>query len=185
MAKEGTTGRLPLLPYSMMAMSNSTWAAYGIVAGNGAIWVPCIVGVSCGVWYTVVFMRHCPAGADWLPLKKWTHAAGIGGVWATLIAACMCFDHSTVLPVIGVAANLMVCVQFGAPLQMMANVVKTQNTGSLPFTFALMTVASCSAWTYYGYFFLNDPYVYLPYGAANVMGLVQFLLFARYGISRW
>jgi uncharacterized protein with PQ loop repeat len=68
---------------------------------------------------------------------------------------------------------------------MMKNVVQTKSTATLPFTFALMTVLSCSSWSYYGYFFLDDPFIYLPYGAAASMGLVQFLLFARYGISRW
>lgn len=185
MSKQGSTGRLPLLPYSMMVMSNSVWAAYGIVAGNGAVWVPCIVGVGCGMWYTAVFMRHCPSAADWLPSTKSKHAVGIGGIWLILTAALTCFDAATVLPVIGIAANLLACIQFGAPLSMMKNVVQTKNTASLPFTFALMTVVSCSSWCYYGYIFLDDPYLYLPYGAAASMGLVQFVLFARYGVSRW
>jgi solute carrier family 50 protein (sugar transporter) len=184
-SKQGTTARLPLLPYSMMVISNTFWVGYGIVSGNPSIWVPSLVGVFNGTLYTAVFMRHCPDAADWLPSTKRMHVLGIGGVWLFMGTALTCFDHSTVLPVIGIAANLLAVVQFGAPLSLMKNVLKTKNTASLPFTFALMTVVSCSAWCFYGYVFIDDPYVYLPYGTAAGLGLVQFVLFARYGISRW
>lgn len=72
--REGTVGKLPLLPYSTMFMNCMTWCAWGILSDVPAVWSCNFVGLSLGLYYTYKF---CPKSADWLPLTRESHWACI------------------------------------------------------------------------------------------------------------
>merc|ERR550537_1279661 len=115
-ARDKTTNKLPLLPYSCLVVNNSAWATYGLLLGNSALWAPAIPGLALGAFYCAVFARHCPPGASWLPLSLRHHATGVllglGGL--TIISSMLEADSAAFC--VGLFCNGLVFVQFSAPL---------------------------------------------------------------------
>merc|ERR1712190_675550 len=86
--RERDVGQLPLLPYSAMAAQGMVWTSYGLLLGNGAIWIPNFLAMGLGLYYCSVYARFCPVGADWLPFSRWHHAAGFAATALLCTGAC-------------------------------------------------------------------------------------------------
>lgn len=48
----GSTGKLPLMPYSSMCVAGWMWGTYGLLLNNPAIWVPNVPSLVLGGYYT-------------------------------------------------------------------------------------------------------------------------------------
>ena len=182
--KDGTTGMLPLLPYSSMAANGFIWIAYGALLSNPAIWLPNITSLVMGSYFVWQFHKYCPPGADWLPSTRSTHAAGVAAIVAGVAAVVGTLDAETAAKVVGYTGDAIVIAMFGGPLAAIKTVLKEKSTKSLPFAFTVATFINCSLWTVYGTMVLADPIIWFP----NVLGLasacVQLSCFARFGFHK-
>merc|ERR1719215_1400114 len=178
--KAGTTGKMPLLPFSAMAAQGLLWTLYGLVAGNPAIYTPNSLAMLLGLRYCSIFSSYCPPEADWLPGKKGLHAtflvllAAFAGTLATFASA------STTMNVIGIVGNAMTMLMFAGPLVAVQTVIKEKSTSSMSFSFTCVVTVNCILWFFYGYFMLGDPYIWLSNVVGLALSIIQLGLFAVY-----
>lgn len=179
-----STGKLPLLPYSAMLVNYFSFMAVGIVSGLPAVWLPNIVGFAAGAYYTTIFLRHCPDGADWLPLKAWHHKLGVLASIGAVTSIGVFLPEEEAFRLLTVICATGMIATFGGPLAAIKTVLREKSTRSLPFLFTLATLLNCSLWLIYWGLVVPDAFMAFP----NVMGVasaaVQLWLFGRFGIYR-
>lgn len=181
---EKSVGGLPLLPYSMMFVSGLFWCTYGLLIENSAVWLSNSAPVFFGAVYSAIFMKYCPADANWLPGSKSLHLAGMALAVAFCGGTVLTQEREVAASTIASVAICMVVIMFAGPLTVMRNVIKQKSTKDLPFPMMLATVANCALWTFYGAEIINDPYITVPNALGLISGLAQAALFMRYGICR-
>jgi len=181
---EKSVGALPLLPYSAMFANGTIWVTYGALLGNMAIWAPNVPAVFAGAMYTGIYLRHCPAGADWLPYKKEHHAAAVAGILSVVLGATFGLEASLGAQVVGLLGNAVCIIMFAGPLTAIRTVLRDKSTRSLPLGMCLATVLNCSLWTFYGAAMLHDPLIWFPNALGLMSGVVQLGLFLRFGIHK-
>lgn len=182
--RDADVGKLPLLPFSSMAMAGMVWASYGLLSNVSGIWCPNLANTALGLCYCWTYCHYCPPGADWLPFTVRFHL----GCLAATALTCACV--ATMLPsrigkgFMGLAGNFGNVVLFSGPLAAIRTVMKEKSTQSLPLGFTCAVTANCVLWSYYGYVMLRDPQIYV----SNMIGLVvaafQLSLFAAFGVPR-
>lgn len=182
--KEADIGKLPLLPYSAMATNGAIWTCYGILLNSPPIWAPNVVGLVCGSIYSAIYVKNCPSGADWLPGTTAHHAMGTAAIVATVVATASFAPHDMACNIIGLMGNTSAVILFAGPLTAVKSIIAEKSTKSLPFAFTLLAFTNCTLWTYYGWFHLNDPYIYFPNALGFGLSVMQLALFARFGIHR-
>lgn len=180
--REGTVGKLPLLPYSAMAMQGLVWTFYGVLAGNAAIWSPNLIAMALGLYYWVVYVRHCPQGADWLPFTQKHHAIGLVATAAICFGSYLLLEPSAAAVALGLTGNVMTMTMFGGPLAAIRTVIKDRSTRAMQIGFTCIVNLNCNLWFFYAYFMLNDPYIFLQDAVGLLLTTMQLALFARYGI---
>jgi len=182
--RDKDVGRLPLLPYSAMAVTGVIWSAYGLVAGHPAVLSINAISTILGLHYWYVFRQHCPPGADWLPYSMATHQAVLLTTIAASGAAVMLLPYATCASLLGPIADVAVIIMFGGPLAATFTVLKEKSTRSMPFGFTLAINVNCNCWFFYAYFVLDDPFIYMPDAAGILLSTIQLSLFWRFGIYR-
>lgn len=181
---EKSVGQLPLLPYSSMFVNGLLWCSYGALLGNPAIWVCNAPPIIFGAVYTGLYMKHCPADANWLPGTKSLHLAGIAAACAFVGGLVMTQEADYAANIVGTAAVGICVIMFVGPLTALNTVLKAKNTKSLPFPMMVATVANCSLWCFYGAEIIHDPFIWFPNLLGLLSGLAQAALFMRFGIHR-
>jgi len=180
--KVGDVGDLPLLPYAAMAVNGVGWMCYGWLApgeyGEPTIWVPNITAALFGSYYWSIYAKNTTASmAPWYG----GGAIAVGGILG-LAASSDTIGGYEPRFILGLYLNAVVVAMFGGPLSALGNVIKTKNTASIPFPFAIATFANCLSWSMYGYMVVHDPLVY----TCNLLGLgsavAQLGCHAVYGI---
>jgi len=181
--REKDVGKLPLLPFSAMAVNSTLWGTYGLLGNIPAVWCPNVGGFSLGIFYTAVYLSYSPKGANWLPFSAPVH------VGAFVANACLCFGASqflqeqSAIALLGAVGNVANVVLFAGPLAAIKTVLKEQSTRSLPFGFTCAVLLNCFLWTFYGVLLLGDPNIYVANSIGMLLGLGQLSLFAMYGLS--
>ena len=176
----GHVGDMPMLPYSAMASQGSVWTAYGLLLNNPAIWTPNLCATLLGVYYMLVYCRHCPDLGRVLQIHILKKVATV----AFAIVAYGFLPQDLALNLLGIAGNVMTVFMFGGPLTAIRTVVKEQNTRALNLGFTCIVNLNCNLWFFYAYFMLNDPYIYLQDGLGIILTTIQLGLFARYGVQK-
>mmetsp|Transcript_6990 Transcript_6990/g.15944 ORF Transcript_6990/g.15944 Transcript_6990/m.15944 type:complete len:245 (+) Transcript_6990:55-789(+) len=179
--KEGTVGKLPLLPYSSMLAGGILYFTYGWLLNNQNILVVNTISIILGTLYVVIYSSYCPKGADWLPGRVYHHLVVLFLMCITAVGAAIFLSQSNALLLLGILANIMSVTTFGAPLAAIKTVVQEQSTRSLPFGFTCAVCLNSIAWGTYGSLVLHDPLVVFPNVVGIFFGMIQLALFARYG----
>ncbi|CAE8606495.1 unnamed protein product [Polarella glacialis] len=182
--RQGCVGKMPLLPYSAMASMGLVWTVYGLMIANPAVWTPNLCATFLGLYYSWVYSRYCPPGADWLPFRLPHHALGFVATAAVCLVASLCLPTESALTVLGLTGNLMTVIMFGGPLASIRTVISEQSTRSMALGFTCIINLNCNFWFFYAYFMMNDPFIYIQDGLGLVLTTLQLALFARYGVHR-
>eukprot|EP00041_Stephanoeca_diplocostata_P015996 m.311227 g.311227 ORF g.311227 m.311227 type:complete len:338 (+) comp20218_c1_seq1:433-1446(+) len=180
-SKKGTTGQLPLLPYSAMAASGYLWMVYGFLNDNAAIWLPNVPALAMGVFYTGMFCKYAPADANWLPGTKGMHVAGIAASCAGVTGIAYALPIENAIFALGSYGTAVVIVMFAGPLSAMKTVIEEKSTQSLPFAMTVATFVNCSLWTVYGTMVISDFFIWFPNAMGLASSIVQLGLFAKFG----
>eukprot|EP00755_Sulcionema_specki_P019266 Sspe_Gene.69009::Locus_40670_Transcript_1_1_Confidence_1.000_Length_929::g.69009::m.69009/K15382/SLC50A, SWEET; solute carrier family 50 (sugar transporter) len=177
--KAGTTGKMPMLPYTMMACNGFLWMTYGVLTGDMTLIAANMSALVMGSYYCMQFLKYKAPETD---VKTPIMLAGSAALAVTGMAAAM--PTAQAIDAIGMTGCAVVVAMFGGPLSAIQTVLKEKSTASLPFPMAIATTINCTLWLAYGWFVLLDPYIWGPNGLGLLSGVVQLLLFARFGFAK-
>uniref|UniRef100_A0A7S2SSR1 Sugar transporter SWEET1 n=1 Tax=Rhizochromulina marina TaxID=1034831 RepID=A0A7S2SSR1_9STRA len=181
--RKGSTGRLPLLPYSGMMLSGFSWAFYGVLTEASHVFLPNAFGLCAGALYFACFCWNVPREANWLPGTVRDHLAAAAVVLVVAIAAVASLPKDLGVMVIGWLGCILCVVMFSGPLASVQTILKERSTRSLPLPFTIAVSINCTLWTIYGAFVANDPFLYVPSLMGILSAAVQLSLFARFGCN--
>ncbi len=176
--KAGTTGDLPLTPYSSMAGCGMVWATYGYLLNDMTILYPNLSAIVLGSAYTAMYTKFAPPETSVMP-----HIAGLGATAVGLYAASTALPLETAVQLLGYGGSAFVISMFGGPLAAIKTVLEQKSTASLPFAFTVATFVNCTLWTSYGALVIQDPFVWFPNLLGLASSIVQLSLFARFGFA--
>lgn len=180
----GNVGKLPLLPYSAMLASGALWLTYGLLVDSPVVWCPNAIQVVFGLVYCSVFLRYCPARADWLPLSRVHHIAFCVVTAFGCISLVMFLPPSLAATFLGLIGSSVTVVMFAGPLAAIRTVLADKNTKSLPLGFTCVVTFNCALWLGYGWSMAGDPFVYVPNLLGLLVACLQLSLFFRFGLPR-
>jgi len=89
------------------------------------------------------------------------------------------YHHAQVL-IVGIAANINLIFFLAAPLSSIQFVIRHQNSNYIHVPTMMAGLANCTLWSTYGFFALNDPFLYLPNITGLAIGIVQLVIFLCY-----
>eukprot|EP00542_Grammatophora_oceanica_P018942 CAMPEP_0194049396 /NCGR_PEP_ID=MMETSP0009_2-20130614/30616_1 /TAXON_ID=210454 /ORGANISM="Grammatophora oceanica, Strain CCMP 410" /LENGTH=233 /DNA_ID=CAMNT_0038695543 /DNA_START=55 /DNA_END=756 /DNA_ORIENTATION=+ len=176
-ARDKTTGTLPLLPYSSMIGNCILWVTYGILKQQSKIWSCNVVGLVLGTWYWFQFIKYAPKnnlGKASLPGTVTQHVQAMGAIAAaTMILAFFIQDGADLVGNMGVV----LCVaMFASPLAALRTVIETRSAKSIPLPFTLASILNCFLWSTVGLLDMHDVNVIVPNLLGLFFGVVQVLL---------
>jgi len=180
--RDGDVGRLPLLPFSAMATNSFAWLCYGLLGRNpGLVW-PNAAGLALGLLYWAVYLRHCPAGADWLPFTREVHFVVAGCSAACCVAASLLLGTPSGMMALGLMGNCWNIGLSGGPLTAIRTVLAEKSTASLPFGFTCLCFLTNCLWFFYGRVVMDDPQIYVSQMVGILLTSSQLMLFAIFGV---
>ena len=158
------------LPYLVAASQCVLWAAYALVTPERepVFWTN-VVGLVLELGYIYVFMKFVPT-TDKPEAQK---AAGAVTVGTTALLAVVKYlsmgDPARLSSLMGTAAAAVCICMYGAPMSVLATVVKTRNVAPLPIGLISMGAVNTALWVWYGTCFTPaDMSIVVP----NALGLV-------------
>ena len=158
------------LPYLVAASQCVLWAAYALVTPERepVFWTN-VVGLVLELGYIYVFMKFVPT-TDKPEAQK---AAGAVAVGTTALLAVVKYlsmgDPARLSSLMGTAAAAVCICMYGAPMSVLATVVKTRNVAPLPIGLISMGAVNTALWVWYGTCFTPaDMSIVVP----NALGLV-------------
>jgi solute carrier family 50 protein (sugar transporter) len=133
-------------------------------------------GLGFGLYYTAQYAKYSEQS-----MVKYTRPALAVVALALFMVAGL--THEAAVAAVGLLGCTLAVLVMSSPLAVIATVVATKDTSSMPFVTSLATFLNAASWTAYGVLVANDAMVYVP----NVLGLcaasVQMMLYAVYGIQ--
>lgn len=172
-----STNEVSPIPYAAMTVNGALWVMYGLLKSDFTIILPNISGFFFGAYYTYTFSLYTER--NMIPYYAGV-AAGIG--FCATVATSL--ETAAAINAIGLFGCGIVATMFGGPLGSIKTVIEDENTDSLPVAFTLATFVNCTLWSSYGWFIIDDIYVWGPNLAGLVFSSVQIGLYGKYGLPR-
>ena len=174
---EKSTKEVSPIPYAAMTINGALWVMYGLLKSDFTIILPNISGFFFGAYYTYTFSLYTER--NMIPYYAGI-AAGIG-FCATMATS---LETAAAVNAIGLFGCGIVATMFGGPLGSIKTVIEDKNTDSLPVAFTLATFVNCILWSSYGWFVIDDIYVWGPNLAGLIFSSVQIGLYGKYGLPQ-
>eukprot|EP00943_MAST-04B_sp_MAST-4B-sp1_P008121 g8121.t1 len=174
---DNSTGDVSAIPYAAMTVNGALWVMYGLLKSDPTIILPNVSGFFFGAYYTYTYGRYTQKSMT--PYYGGI-VAGIG--FCVSVAAMM--ETAAAINTIGLFGCGIVAVMFGGPLGAIKTVINDENTNSLPVAFTVATFVNCVCWSSYGWFVIDDIYVWGPNLAGLSASIAQLSLYAKYGLPQ-
>jgi solute carrier family 50 protein (sugar transporter) len=175
-----TTSKLPPLPYFAMVGIGYLWIGYGIAVNmDMSIITANLTAVLFGLVYIHQFTKH---NSGIYTLRRYFWGLGFICLLVTVLVSALSPHQAQVT--LGTISIFVSVAFFGGPLSAVKDVVQTSSTKNLPLPSAIATAINCVLWIAYGVLVTNDPFVYVPNILGLAAGVVQLLLFVRYGVQQ-
>jgi len=173
---ERTTGDLSPIPYFSMIINGFLWAFYGFLVENFNILLINIFGLCCALYYFKVFSDFT------LEQKTVRILLGVGTVFlgSVIIYVEVIVPGEIGRNHLGLIASGICIIMFGSPLSTMLTVIEKKSTESMHFGLSVCGTICSFSWFSYGYFMLDDAYVWFPNFAGLILSCLQLLLFSIY-----
>jgi len=166
-----------------MMMNNSVgWFLYGLLTRNYWIIFPNIVGISLGLYYTLIGMRFATR-------KQSTYILLLlyGGLLLSIIGATISFvSLAATIPsgekgpaqpqilLLGSIAVINLTCFYMSPLSTLYRVISTRNSISFSWRLSLSCFINGVMWTVYGSF-IGDLFIAIPNGAGVILAGLQLI----------
>lgn len=178
-AREKTTGVMPLLPYSSMVSNSFLWLMYGSLKNLKSVFWTNSVGFLLGTYYFFMFSTYCGSTSD-LPGTVEQHLKATISIILLNVLLVLSLPKTRAKDVIGKEGMISFIVLFASPLTTLKHVIVSKSATSIPLPFTIASVVNCLLWSVVGIFQMHDFYIAFP----SVMGLccavAQLLLIAMY-----
>lgn len=174
--RSGSTENVQLLPFVTTFLNCMMWASYGILKGDAALVPVNTIGMMTQVFYILCFFNYCKERGK--EVKSVVYAAIIAFI---LYMYLMHFIEEDVTRVahLGLMCIVFTITMQASPLAVVAKVVRTKSTESMPFVFSFMMVLLSFLWLCYGTV-VNDINIQVPNASGVLLGLLQLSLFCVY-----
>ncbi|KAJ7365894.1 hypothetical protein OS493_002620 [Desmophyllum pertusum] len=176
MVKSGSTENVPLLPFVTTFLNCMMWASYGILKGDAALIPVNITGMFLQVLYILCFFFYCKSKHK--EFKSLLYAAFIAVVLYLYLMHYVTEETERVAR-LGFACIVFTVAMQASPLAVVAKVVRTKSTESMPFIFSFMMVFVSFLWLCYG-MAVEDINIQVPNASGVLLGLMQLSLFCIY-----
>mmetsp|Transcript_14685 Transcript_14685/g.20057 ORF Transcript_14685/g.20057 Transcript_14685/m.20057 type:complete len:243 (-) Transcript_14685:331-1059(-) len=180
-ARDGSVGGLPLLPYSSMIANAFVWVVYGLLKSESKIVTPNGIGLVLGIYYYKQFSRHVSASATNLPGTLSQHWNGLVMIISLVLLLATGLTKDMAAELIGKFGVLICMIMFASPLSAMKVVIETRSADSIPLPFTIACVVNCALWSVVGVLDMDDFNVYFPNLVGLSAGLAQLALKGLYG----
>jgi solute carrier family 50 protein (sugar transporter) len=184
-AKEaGSLGVVNPLPFVAMVLNCTGWVAYAYVNGGAAghlIFVGNAPGVLLGTYYVLSAVMLMDPGPERERVGNLFTAAL--AFWSVVgwFVTCVPVGVDNARDIVGVAGCCALCVFYGAPLSVLAKVIRTRDSSSISGPLAVASLCCGFMWSVFG-FATADPYLAIPNSFGVVLSLTQLGL--RAGLPR-
>eukprot|EP01103_Thecamoeba_quadrilineata_P012318 TRINITY_DN314_c0_g1_i2.p1 TRINITY_DN314_c0_g1~~TRINITY_DN314_c0_g1_i2.p1 ORF type:complete len:238 (-),score=23.27 TRINITY_DN314_c0_g1_i2:71-784(-) len=175
-AEQSTLGLSPY-PYFTMVVNTSLWTIYGLLVSSLTILSVNVFGLFCGLYYSRVFYIFCPQQEK--NVLNYLYASALV-MFTGIILYMFVGSEEDVRFRLGLLGSTFVILMFGSPLLAMKTVIETQSTESMDFRLSLCGTICSFAWTLFGWFVLDDVFVWFPNGVGLLLSLSQLSLFFIY-----
>lgn len=172
----GSTENVPLLPFVTTFLNCMMWTSYGILKGDAALIPVNVIGMITQVLYILCFFLYCKDKARELKSV----------VYATIVSTCLYLylmhlvtEDATRVAHLGFMCVIFTIAMQASPLAVVAKVVRTKSTESMPFVFSFMMVLVSFLWLCYGTA-VEDKNIQIPNASGVLLGLIQLSLFCVY-----
>ena len=180
-ARDKTTGIMPMLPYSSMVSNSFIWVMYGSLKDLKPVFFANSAGFILGTYYMFMFSRYCGAMADNLPGTIEQHWKGTSAIVFLNVLLATTLPKNRAQDVVGKAGMLSFIVLFASPLAALKQVIESKSAASIPLPFTIAESVNCFLWTVAGIWEMQDIYIWLPSILGFCCALVQLLLKVMYG----
>ena len=178
--KEGTTGGLPLLPYSAMATMTFVLVCYGLLIQDKKIIMTHGVGHLISLFYCLSFYDNVDKKANNLPGTVGVHARTGLGIAAATIATIFILGQKAA-PIVGMTTVLLSCIMYTGPLAALRAAIESKSAKNIPLPYAVASTVNALAWFVYGFFRINDFMVWAPCAIGVASATAQIVVNALYG----
>jgi len=172
----GSTGSIPLLPFSSLVSNCLVWTYYGSLLKDQTILIPNFAGLFVGAYCVYIFNQHNKAGNK--VVERNTHIA-CGSI--IVISTILYFLQKSEL--LGSLGVIMAIFLMYSPLSTLNQVLKTKSTESLVFSTSAVMFMSSLSWMIYG-LYVKDNMVIIPNAAGFVLCCIQMGLFVMFGFPK-
>jgi len=178
--KEGTTGGLPLLPYSAMCIMTFVLVCYGLLIQDTKIIVTHGAGHLISLFYCLSFYDNVDKEASNLPGTVGMHARTGLGIAVATIATIAMLGHKAA-PIVGMTTVLLSCLMYTGPLAALKAAIEAKSSKNIPLPYAVASAVNALAWFVYGFFRINDFMVWAPCSIGVASASAQIVVNVLYG----
>lgn len=183
--RERTVSGFDSTPYLVAALNCALWVSYAVVTPNRlALGVNNLVGgLISATWTTIytyfsgsaqrksMFIRICSLLGAWIALTL-VDILAVPNIIMKKVGG-----QSLKTMTLGIACVLLNTLMYGAPLNIVRTVLRTQSVEFMPLPLSVMTFLTSCMWFTYS-LLVHDPWLFIP----NVLGVVMgFMQLAIYG----
>uniref|UniRef100_A0A182U7L5 Sugar transporter SWEET n=1 Tax=Anopheles melas TaxID=34690 RepID=A0A182U7L5_9DIPT len=151
------------------------WLKYGVLTEESTLILVNFIGSALFFSYTVVFFIFCVNKREVIRQMMVISCIILSATLYTLFET----DDEKSIRVIGLLCCCLAVLFFASPLTMLAHVIRTQNTDSLPFPIIVASFFVCLLWTAYGVL-IGDRFIQIPNLLGGILAGIQLTLYVIY-----
>jgi len=176
----GGIGVLNPAPFPLIVANCIGWVCYGLLLKDNWIFWGNLPGILIGLWCCFGAIELCGSGDHDLVIRRRisNQIIGIALLWALVgyIGIFIKSDFQFFRLLLGGTTTVILCLMYAAPLSTLASVIRNWDSSSLYPPLSVIYFFNGSMWAVYGYFAMNDPFLYGPNLVGAVLGAVQVAL---------
>jgi len=178
--RNGTTGGLPLLPYSAMCTMTFVLVAYGLLIRDTKVLITHGMGHLISLYYCLMFYRNVDKKATNLPGTVDMHAWTGLGIAAAITTAIVAMGRNAA-PTVGMTSVLLSCLMYTGPLAALKQAIQSKSAKNIPLPYAVASSVNALAWLVYGYWGIHDFMIWAPCLIGFVSATAQISVNIAYG----
>jgi len=181
--QEKTTSEFSSLPYQMTFFNCTLWILYTNYEGSllSALITNC-VGIVIEVIYLTIFV-YFSSNRKRFAIQMLSGAVVVGVVMAVIsvpkLNVAVTSEQNVPAFTLGLLATFFNILMYGAPLSVIATVIKTRSVEYMPFLLSFFTLINSSMWLTYGVY-VGDIWVSTPNACGVILGIIQLVIYAVY-----
>jgi len=182
--KERSTSEFSSFPYQMTFFNCTLWILYTFYEGSllSATITNC-VGLGVELFYLAMFVNYATERRKFF-LQMLSGVVLVGVVMAvisvpSLTGVAVTSEQNVPAFTLGLLATVVNILMYGAPLTVIATVIRTRSVEYMPFLLSFFTLINSCMWLTYG-IYVGDIWVSIPNASGVILGIIQLVIYAVY-----